>query len=201
MTELVPLRRNHTALLIIDMQDRLLPSIDGCGAITEAAGLLVRASAVFGLPALVTEQYPKGIGHTVDVLAEPLDALGAQRLAKTTFSCCGDATVMQQLHALDRTQIVVAGVEAHVCVLQSVLDLQGRGFAVSVCADAVGSRRPADYTAALERLRHCGVSVTTVESALFELCKECGTAEFKSMIDLIKAPRTPDPRYCAPIRP
>ena len=182
-------------MLVIDVQDKLLPSIRGREALLDAALRLVRGAALFGVPALATEQYPQGIGPTAAGLAAALGAAGAKVLHKMTFSCVAEETVAAALDDLRRTSIVLAGIEAHVCVLQTALDLKERGYGVRVCADAVGSRSDVDYFIALERLRHAGVGVSTVESELFEMCHACGTSEFKSMIELIKPPRPADPRW------
>jgi len=179
-------------LLVIDFQEKLLPFIADRAYVLDAARLLVRGAAVFNLPVLVTEQYPKGLGRTDPDLTRELHRTGAALFEKMTFSSCGDDAVRDRLREIDRDQVIVCGIETHVCVQQTTLDLLSMDYYVAVCADAVASRRRTDYAVALDRLRHAGAIVTTVESALFELCVECGTPRFKSLIELIKAPRLGD---------
>ena len=111
----------------------------------------------------------------------------AKVLKKPTFSAWADGSVREALLALDRPQIIVTGIESHVCVQQTTLDLRSRDYDVFVCADAVGSRGRVDHEVALDRMRQAGVLVTTVESVLFELCQRCDTARFKAMLEIIKA--------------
>ncbi len=180
---------DNAMLLVIDYQQKLLPLIHDNGPILEAAKLLFKGVRIFNLPILVTEQYPKGIGPTDESLADILREQNADILEKQAFSCCGQSTVREKLRDIDRPQIIVCGIEAHVCVQQTVLDLRMMDHDVFVCADAIGSRQPFDFQIALDRMRQAGAQVTTVESVLFELCNECGTERFKQMIELIKTPR------------
>jgi len=195
MPDAMRLDPGRAMILVIDVQEKLLPLIDGRAAVVQAAELLVRCGALFEVPVVATEQYPQGIGHTVAELDDALKQARAERFDKMAFSCCGDEAFRGRLRAIDRRQVIVAGIEAHVCVQQTTMDLLAEGYDVYVCADAVGSRSAVDFFVALERMRHAGAGVTTVESALFELCRQCGTADFKAMIDLIKPPRAPDPRF------
>jgi nicotinamidase-related amidase len=177
---------DRAMLLVIDFQEKLLPVIHGRDAVVEAAALLINGARIFDLPALVTEQYPKGIGKTDVAMSECLRASGATFHEKSTFSAWGDDGVRDAMLKIDRPQVVVCGVESHVCVVQTALDLQVAGYEVFVCADAIGSRAELDHRAAVDRMRQAGVTITTVESALFELCARCDTARFKTMIGLIK---------------
>ncbi len=177
---------DRAAVLIVDLQQKLLPLIRDSRRIVLATQKLLQGAVIFDLPVVVTEQYPKGLGRTVDeVLA--ICPPGRAVVEKPTFSAWADVSVRDALRAIDRPQVIIAGVESHVCVLQTALDLLSREFDVFVCADAVGSRGTLDHDIALERLRHERVIVTTVESALFELCGRCDTPAFKRMIEVIKA--------------
>ncbi len=187
MLNAIRLDVDRAMLLVIDIQEKLLPLIEGGDRVVEATRRLIRGARLFELPVLVTEQYPQGIGSTVATLSEELGRAGAQTLHKTAFSCCGDEGIRAKIRKIDREQIIVCGIETHVCVQQTALDLVTMDYQVFVCADAVGSRRPADYEIALHRLRQVGAAVTTVESVLFELCQKCGTPRFKAMLELIKA--------------
>lgn len=181
------LEPDRSLVLVIDLQEKLLPLIHGADQVLRAARQLLDAARIFDLPVLVTEQYPKGIGATHASLREALAGTGAQVYEKSAFSVCGDAAARAALRTLDRGQIVVTGIESHVCVQQTVLDLCAQDYEVFVCADAIGSRGTLDHAVALERMKQEGAFITTVESALFEWCHQCGTDRFKAMLEVIKA--------------
>ncbi len=170
------LSRDEAALLLIDLQEgfRRYPSFD---AVLEGCKRLVQAARLLQIPMLVTEQYPKGLGPTAAELAIE----EGQPLEKTVFS----AARARGFDLFGRTQAIVCGIEAHVCVSQTVLDLLHRGIEVHLPADAVGSRHELDCERALQRLQLAGATVTTVEAALFELLERAGTAEFKAVQRLI----------------
>lgn len=180
------LEPHRSALLVIDVQQKLLPFIHEGEHILQEIMRLVRGCALFEVPVLASEQYPAGIGHTDALLAACLREAGAATLEKMTFSCWQDEQQRRRLCDLDRAQIILCGIEAHVCVQQTALDLLSAGYEVVVCADAAGSRSPRSCAVALDRLRHEGAVVSTVESVLFELCGRCGTPRFKAMLALIK---------------
>lgn len=173
-------------VLVIDVQEKLLPSIVGSERVIAAGRKLLDGAGVFELPVLVTEQYPKGLGPTHATIRAALAQSRAAVLEKPTFSAWADAKIREALLVLDRPQIIITGIETHVCVQQTALDLRSRDYDVFVCADAVGSRGRADYEVALDRMRQAGILVTTVESVLFELCQRCDTARFKAMLKVIK---------------
>ena len=178
---------DRAMVLVIDVQEKLLPSIVGGEGVVAAGRKLLEGAAVFELPVLVTEQYPKGLGATHATIRAALAESRARVLEKPMFSAWADGNVREALLALDRPQIIVTGIETHVCVQQTALDLRSRDYDVFVCADAVGSRGRVDHETALDRMRQAGVLVTTVESALFELCERCDTSRFKAMLEVIKA--------------
>lgn len=180
------LEGRRSMVLVIDMQEKLLPLIHDRAEVLSGCALLVRGAALFGLPMMVTEQYPQGIGPTDDALAGTLRGAGADFRTKSAFSACAEETVRAGIRELNRDQVIVCGIESHVCVQQTALDLVLMDYATVVCADAVGSRRVVDHSTALDRMRHAGTLITTVESVLFELCGACGGDRFKSMIELIK---------------
>ena len=173
-------------VLVIDVQEKLLPSIVGGEPVIAAGRKLLEGAAVFELPVLVTEQYPKGLGPTHATIRAVLPRSRANVLEKPTFSAWADANVREALLALDRPQIIITGIETHVCVQQTALDLRSRDYDMFVCADATGSRGRIDHEIALDRMRQAGVLVTTVESLLFELCQRCDAARFKAMLEVIK---------------
>jgi len=174
-------------VLVIDLQEKLLPLIRGYEGILRASRELLEVVGVFGLPVLATEQYPKGIGRTHADLRPCLTAAGAKVIEKLTFSACGEPAVRKAMLAIDRPQVILLGIEAHVCVQQTALDLRAMDYDVFVPADATGSRGRLDYEQALARLRQEGAWVGSVESVLFELCHRCDTDRFRAMLEVIKA--------------
>ncbi len=145
---------------------------------------LLQAARTLSLPALVTLQYVKGLGPLCPELAEV--AVGVPVFEKMTFSCCGAEAFASAVKELRRQRFILCGVETHVCVQQTAIDLLAAGYSVYVCADAVCSRRDLDRDVALERMRDCGAVITTVESAIFELLREAGTEAFKQCRPLFK---------------
>ncbi len=178
------LERAKTALVVIDFQEKLLPTIHQGEAALEKALRLIRFARELGLPVLWTEQYPKGLGPTVAAAADALAGLTPQ--AKTSFGCVGDAGFRDALAATGATQVLITGIEAHVCVLQTALGLRELGLEVFVARDAVSSSAPEECAAGLERMASNGVQLVTVQMAMFELLREAGTPEFKRVLPLLK---------------
>lgn len=172
-------------VLVVDLQAKLLPLIHGQADVVARARQLLLGTHIFRLPVIVTEQYPKGLGRTDPSVAEAASA--AQFFEKATFSVWSDDGAREAMQRLDRPQVIVTGIETHVCVQQTALDLCSRDYDVFVCADAVGSRTTLDHETGLARMRQAGAFVTTVESVLFELCQRCDTSDFKTMIQIIKS--------------
>ncbi|GMU38126.1 MAG: hydrolase [Phycisphaerae bacterium] len=180
------LEPKRAMLAVIDVQEKLMPAIRDGARVLEGVRQLIRGARVFDLPILVTEQYPRGLGRTDASVLDALKDSGAQVIEKPSFSVCGTPQVRDALQESGRTQVLVAGVETHVCILQSALDLVCQDYDVFVCADAVGSRGAMSHETALHRMRQAGVRVTTVESVLFELCERCDAEQFKPMLELVK---------------
>ena len=178
---------DRACVLMIDLQEKLLPLIADRQRLLKACRKLLDGVRIFELPVVATEQYPHGLGPTHETLRLGLEATRATVVEKPTFSGWAHPAVRNALAKLGRPQVVVAGIEAHVCVQQTALDLAASDYQVFVCADAIGSRGPMDFEMALHRMRQGGVYVTTVESVLFELCGRCDTARFKQMLEVIKA--------------
>jgi len=145
---------------------------------------LLRAARVLELPALVTLQYVKGLGPVCSELTEA--AAGWPTFEKMAFSCCGQPNFLPALKELRRPRVILAGIETHVCVQQTAIDLLAAQFAVYICADAVSSRRDLDREVALSRMHDCGAVITSVESVIFELLREAGTPAFKACLPLVK---------------
>lgn len=170
--------REQSALLVIDIQERLLPHIEDWQRVLENALWLTRLAQRLAVPVMASEQYPKGIGHTHAALTAllPPSAIGE----KNHFSCVA-AQCLPALAGAERRQMVVCGIESHVCVLQTALDLRWQGKEVFVVADAVGSRRAADRDLALARMRGHGIEVVSREMVAFEWLKRAATDEFRDV--------------------
>lgn len=178
------LSRSRSVLLVVDVQDRLAPAIHDGGAVLGRIETLLRAAGRLGVPVAATEQYPRGLGRTVAGISALLDP-GAI-VEKIHFSAAEEPGFVERLRGHDRRQVVVAGMEAHVCVLQTALGLATAGFDPFVVADAVGSRTAADKALGLERLRGEGVRIVSTEMVVFEWLHRAGTPEFKDVVNLIK---------------
>ncbi|MBA1146141.1 hydrolase [Ectothiorhodospiraceae bacterium WFHF3C12] len=171
------LSANESFVLAIDCQEKLMPAIDGGEAVVDAIRWLMDVAGELSVPVLASEQYPKGLGRTVPALAERLDA--DRTLEKTCFSCCAEQEFRARLHALGRRQAIVAGVESHVCVLQTVLGLIGEGWQVFVMREGISSRRPSDLELAMARMRQCGAQIVSREMVAFEWMHRAGTDQFR----------------------
>ncbi len=185
MTPKVKLDRSKAAVLVVDVQDRLTPAMppDALARVVKYARALVGAAKVLGLPALATEQYPRGLGHTLPEIAE---VLPSPPLEKVHFSCGADPGFAAALETTGRRQIVIAGMETHVCVFQTARDLVAMGYEVHVCADAVSSRTEEHRRVGLELCREAGAIITTAETAIFDLLHRAATDEFKKVAPLVK---------------
>ena len=175
------LDRERAALVVVDVQEAFRKAIPGFEEVAAATATLVRGAGALGIPVVVTEQYPKGLGRTVDPVAAALPE-GTEPVEKVRFS----ATEADGFDLGGRDQALVCGIETHVCVNQTVLDLLGDGVGVQVAADAVGSRTDANRTLGLERMERAGAALTSVETALFELLGGSDAPEFKEVQALVK---------------
>jgi nicotinamidase-related amidase len=181
------LHRAETFLLVVDFQEKLMPVIDGAGEITRNIDRLVRGAHILDMPAVLTEQYPKGLGATVPEIRRAFEETAEyQPIEKATFSAYGCAEFVTALRHLHRKHVLIAGVETHVCVYQTAIDLLANGLDVTIVADAVSSRTPANKRIALQRLQAEGARLSSTEMALFELTVVSGTEEFREISRLIK---------------
>jgi nicotinamidase-related amidase len=182
------LDRDKSQLLIIDVQEKLLPAMADPERVVATCVRLVKAAHTLGVPITYSEQYPKGIGPTVEPLRQALDYAGAV-IEKDTFSCLKSEPLHERLHELrrqGRPQVVIGGIEAHVCVAQTAIDLEEHGFESYVVADAVDSRAKSSRRLALARLAKSGADIVNSEMVLFEWLQRAGTPEFKALLALIK---------------
>ena len=179
------LDRAQSALLIVDVQERLAPAIADFGALQTRLALLIGAASLLGVPTTFTEQYSAGLGPTVPAVRTLAPA--APVIAKLHFQATLEPGLEAWLAESGARHVIVAGTEAHVCVLQTALGLIGRGCEVFLVADAVGSRRELDRTLAIERLRSDGARIVSAEMVVFEWLKRAATDEFRAVLGLIKA--------------
>jgi nicotinamidase-related amidase len=172
----------NSVLVVIDVQDKLLAKIPTAAALVRNAGFLIDAARLLGVPVSATEQYPKGLGPTTPELARRLPA---DRPAKTAFSCCGAAGFLADLRGLARPNVVLAGMETHVCVGQTALDLLDAGLTVFLPVDALAARSAVDHDAALRRLERAGAIPTTAEAVAFEWVGDAAHPQFKALSKLV----------------
>ncbi len=171
-----------SALLVVDIQEKLLPLIPSRSTLVWNTRRLIDAASLLEVPVAATEQYPKGLGPTVAELAERLPPAEE----KIFFSCAECGGIFERWKEAGRFQIVVAGMETHVCVQQTGLDLMAAGFDVFLCIDALGARHALDHDTALRRLESNGATLTTCESVLFEWCERAGTDVFRKVSQLVR---------------
>jgi nicotinamidase-related amidase len=171
-----------TALLVIDVQEKLMVKIPEASALVRNIAFLVDGARLLGLPVQATEQYPKGLGPTVPELAQRLP----DRPDKVAFSCCAIPAVVESFRRGARPKVVLAGIETHVCVQQTALDLLAMDFRVYIPADAVASRYAVDHEYALRRLERAGAILTTAETAVFEWVGGAGSPKFKEISRLVQ---------------
>lgn len=175
--------RDDSALVVVDVQEKLIGSIAGHERVVWNIGRLLDGAKILGVPAVATEQYPKGLGHTVGQLAQRLEG---EIPDKVHFSCGACGQLFSDLSQRGIHNLLLCGIEAHVCVQQTALDLIAAGFRVFLAVDAVGSRFDLDKETALRRMETSGATLTTTEAALFEWCEVAGTPEFKQVSQLVR---------------
>jgi nicotinamidase-related amidase len=174
-----------SSLLIVDVQDKLLPAVLEPGRVVARAQILIQVANELQIPVTVSEQYSKGLGHTVS----ELETNSASVFEKLSFSCWRDEAMKAhfiKLHEAGRPLVILAGIEAHVCVMQTAIDLNNAGFGVFAVADAMSSRKSESADLAFERMRGADIQVINTEMAVFELLEKAGTVEFKTLSALIR---------------
>ena len=177
------LTRENAVLLVVDVQGKLARLMHEADALFDALSRLIRGARVLEVPVVATEQNPPGLGPTVEELA-PL--LPGPAIPKMAFSCCGEPAFEEALAATGRRQVLLAGIETHICVYQTARDLFARGFEVHVVADGVSSRTAANRAVGLEKMRAAGAEVTSVETALFEMLAVAEGPAFKEILAIVK---------------
>ncbi len=178
------INRNEALLLVIDIQEKLLPVISNQEGVTDKNNILISAANILNIPVVYTEHYAKGIGPTVKKLKQNLN--NAVKFDKVAFSACSEDGFLELISETKRKKIIVTGTEAHVCVFQTIRDLLNNGYDVFVPIDAVGSREDVKKDNSLSLLRDMGAIITNTELILFDLVKISGTPEFKEILKLVK---------------
>ena len=178
------LARTKAALVVVDIQERLLPAMFEKERVVQNAVRLIKGAAILGVPILATEQYRKGLGPTVPEVALAIPCFAPMQ--KLAFSACGAGEFDAAFKGAHASEAILCGIEAHVCVVQTCLDLLDQGIRVFVAADAISSRTPENYRLGVERMRTAGAVIASTEMVLFELLEEAGTPEFKQILELVK---------------
>ncbi|MFC1902057.1 hydrolase [Chloroflexota bacterium] len=178
------LTTENAALVVIDIQDRMMRVMNDKERLLQNLQKLVKGMRVLEVPVILTEQYPAGLGPTLPELAQLLPDI--RPIEKLSFSCWGEDRFRQELEALKRQQVIIAGIEAHVCVYQTAMDLSRLGYEVHVAADCVSSRETANKEVCLAQMSGAGISLTTTEMALFELLRVAQGDKFKQISNIVK---------------
>ena len=176
--------KEFCAGLVIDIQERLFPHMEDKDELLRKCMILIEGLKILEVPLYHTEQYPRGLGSTLEAICDALGPVDA--IEKATFSCCDEPGYLSALKNSERKTLIVCGIEAHVCVLQTVVDLVASGYTPVVVEDCISSRNPEDKRVAILRMRAEGAVITTCESILFELTRVSGTDEFKAISRLVK---------------
>ena len=178
------IEKEKTAAVVIDMQEKLFPVIAEYEQLLARMRILLQGLRTLKIPVTLTEQYPRGLGETISSVKELVPEI--RPVEKVEFSCYDCPDISSWLKEQERETVLVAGIEAHVCILQTVLDLLEAGYQPIVVEDCISSRRKAEKNVAVERMRQEGARVTTAESILFEMLRKAGTDEFKEISRLVK---------------
>ena len=178
------LTKEYAALVVIDIQGKLATLMHRRELVYKNVIRMIKGAGVLDVPVIWTEQLPDKLGDTIPEIKEALE--GIQPLVKKSFSCCGDNAFLKQLSSLGRKQILLTGIETHVCVYQTALDLLEAGYEVYLVRDAVSSRIEENYHLGVERIREAGAKLTSVEMSLFEMLKVAEGDQFKQIINIVK---------------
>jgi nicotinamidase-related amidase len=178
------IQRAKAGLLVVDIQERLLQAIFENARVVENSHRLIQAAVILNRPILATEQYRKGLGPTIQALANAIPSF--KPLEKVVFSACGAEGCLAQLKAASISDVILCGIETHVCICQTCLDLLEEGFRVFVAADAVSARTQENHFLGLERMRDAGAIIGSTEMFIFELLERAATEEFKRILPLVK---------------
>jgi len=178
------LNKENTALLVIDIQGNLAKAMDNRETLYKNTRIMIQSAQILGLPIILTEQLPDKLGPTIPEIAELLP--DAKPVVKSAFSCCGEPAFMTRLNALTQSQLLITGIEAHICVYQTTAELIQLGYEVHVVTDCVGSRVNANKLAGIAKMKDAGAKLTASEIAIFEMMKVAQGEAFKQIVRLLK---------------
>lgn len=178
------LKKEESVLVAIDFQEKLMPAMKMKEELEATVGKLIKGCKILNLPIIVSQQYTKGLGETIPTIKEAIGDF--EPIEKTSFSCCGETTFMEALKQTGKKTVIITGIEAHICVQQTVLELLEQGYNVFLVNDCIGSRNNNDKKYAVRRMTESGAIGTTYESVLFELCKNAKADGFKEISKLVK---------------
>jgi len=178
------LTKENTVLVIVDVQEKLLPYVTGKDEVVKNIQMLIKFADIMGIPVLLTEHYPKGLGNTVPEVKEVFKEYGP--IEKVIFSCCGPPEFLEKLEELGAKTIMIAGIESHICVQQTTLDIIHAGYAVHVISDAISSRTMWNLSVGIEKMRQFGAVISSTEMAMYEIMERADTPEFKEVLKLVK---------------
>ncbi len=184
MIEKIRVRASESVLVVVDVQERLARVMERRQQVEAAIGVLIRAAKLHEIPIILTQQYTKGLGPTVEALSMELE--GIEPVEKICFSCCGEEPFNRTLDGLGRSKVILTGMEAHICVLQTGIDLLEMGYTVHLPWDAVCSRIDGNRDAALRLMERAGAYITSSETVAFQILEKAGTSEFKEISSLLK---------------
>ncbi len=173
------LKSDQSCLLVVDIQGKLVPAVNDNQTMVKHSKWLIEVASILNIPILTSEQYPRGLGGTIEELDQLLPSEG--KMEKVHFSCAADNSCLTKINSVNRQQIVIIGMEAHVCVMQTAFGLKDAGKDVYIVADAVGSRNPLDKELALSRMREYGIHIISREMAAFEWMEKSGTDSFRKI--------------------
>ncbi|TCO74761.1 isochorismatase family protein [Marinisporobacter balticus] len=176
--------KENTVAIIIDMQERLLPHMEKSNVLLDNLKILIKGLNALDIPILVSEQYTKGLGPTVNEITQVLEQYTP--LEKMSFSCFDESMIQEKIDYMNKEWIIIAGIESHICVLQTVIDLIDSGYIPIIIEDCIASRKANDKQIAIGRMQKEGAIITTYESILFELCRHAKSDAFKTISKLIK---------------
>ncbi len=175
----------NTLLVVIDVQEKLLPAIDNAEYLLANIGKLINGAKVLNIPIILTEQYPKGLGKTDENIINELGEL-YEPVEKTTFSCYKNSNFKEALENYGKNNIVLCGIETHICVSQTAIELKNAGFNIFIAEDCVASRNDNDHCVAIQRMSNSKITISTMESIIMEMCGGSNRPEFKAISAIIK---------------
>ena len=178
------LTKENTVLVIVDVQEKLLPYVTGKDEVVSNIQMLIKFANIMGIPIILTEHYPRGLGTTVPEIKEVLKDYGP--IEKVIFSCCGPPEFLEKLKELGVKTLMIAGIESHICVQQTSLDALHAGYAVHVISDAISSRTMWNLSVGIEKMRQFGAVISSTEMAMYEIMERADTPEFKEVLKFVK---------------